>query len=118
MHDFRRLEVWKEGVDLAVTVYSLTSAMPRRELFGLTSQIRRAAISVPSNIAEGAGRGGTKEMAHFLRISLGSLAELESHLLMAVQLRYFTEEDLPVQAITTLKKRILRLHDQITGARP
>ena len=118
MHDFRRLEVWEEGIDLAATLYVLTSTMPKAELFGLTSQIRRAATSVPANVAEGSGRGGDKEMARFLKISIGSLSELESHLLLAARLGYLAGEDLPLQRIQTLRMRILRLHDRLTGTRP
>jgi four helix bundle protein len=77
------LEVWKKAMDLAVHVYSLTSEFPKEELYGLTSQIRRAAISIPSNIAEGAARHSRKEFVQFLYVASGSLAELETQLLLA-----------------------------------
>lgn len=77
------LRVWQAGMDLAEDCYGLTQGFPREEIYGLTSQIRRAATSVPANIAEGYGRGGPKEFAQFLRISQGSLKELETHLLLA-----------------------------------
>ncbi|HEX6946812.1 MAG TPA: four helix bundle protein [Acidimicrobiia bacterium] len=118
MHDFRRLEIWQDGIALAAHIYAITAQLPKSERYGLTTQIRRAAASVPSNIAEGAGRGGRKEMARFLQIALGSLSEMESHLVMAVTLEFLADEDLPVETIRSLRNRILRLHDQLTGARP
>ena len=77
------LEIWQEAVDLVVTIYALTSAFPHEERYGLTSQMRRSAGSVPANIAEGAARQTSKEFAHFLYIARGSLVELETHLLVA-----------------------------------
>ncbi len=78
MRDYRNLEVWKQGKLLAVTCYQATQRFPKEELYGLVSQIRRAAVSIPANIAEGAGRESEQEMVRFLRIALGSLNELET----------------------------------------
>lgn len=83
VNSYRDLRVWREGMTLAKGCYLLTKGFPREELFGLTSQIRRAAASVPANIAEGYGRESTGEYIHFLRIAQGSLKELETHLLLA-----------------------------------
>ena len=80
MHDYRKLEVYHEAVAWTAAVYRFTASLPKSERWGLTSQIRRCAASVPANIAEGAGRGGDREFARFLRIAIGSLCEFESHL--------------------------------------
>jgi four helix bundle protein len=83
----KNLDVWNRAMDLAVEVYSITSQFPKEELFGLVSQARRAAVSVPSNIAEGAARNSTKEYIRFLYMALGSIAELETQLLLAARLK-------------------------------
>ena len=80
------LDAWKVGMSLARAVYRATGQMPTDERFGLTSQMRRAAVSVPSNVAEGAARGSQREFAQFLFVSRGSLAELQTQLLLAEQL--------------------------------
>ena len=82
------LDVWKEAMKLAKEVYTLTARFPKEEMYGLSSQIRRASVSIPSNIAEGAARGSSKDFSRFLYISLGSLAELETQLLLAVDLGF------------------------------
>ncbi len=88
MGGHRRLRVWRAGVDLALAVYRLTEGFPRHEMFGLSSQMRRAAVSISANIAEGANRGGSRELRQFLLIARGSLAELETFLILARELRY------------------------------
>lgn len=80
---YRDLRVWKEAMELAADCYNLTRAMPREEAFGLTSQIRRAAASVPANVAEGYGRDSTGSYVQFLRNAQGSLKELETHILLS-----------------------------------
>ncbi|OBQ55403.1 four helix bundle protein [Tamlana sp. s12] len=82
------LDVWKKSVDLVELIYDLTAKFPKEEKFGLVSQMRRAAVSVPSNIAEGAARKGDKELVQFLMIVLGSLAELETQYLISVRLKF------------------------------
>ena len=86
----KNLDVWNRAMDLAAEVYSITSQFPKEELFGLVSQTRRAAVSVPSNIAEGAARGSRKQYIQFLYVALGSVAELETQLLLAIRLKLFT----------------------------
>ena len=86
MGDFKRLEVWRLAHVLTLEVYRVTRAFPPAERFGLKAQIRRAAISIPSNIAEGGGRTGDRELVRFLRIARGSAAELEYQLLLAQDL--------------------------------
>jgi four helix bundle protein len=82
------LQVWKTAMDLVAEVYSVTSWFPKEELYGLTSQVRRAAISIPSNIAEGAARHSRKEFVQFPHVASGSVAELETHLLLAARLGF------------------------------
>lgn len=108
------LEAWKKSIELVVTVYSEVKNFPEDEKFGLISQIKRAAISIPSNIAEGAARNSDKEMIRFLDISLGSLAELETQFIIAENLGYIKENELckkinEISAIIAgLKKYLLK----------
>ncbi|BCG48619.1 hypothetical protein GEOBRER4_n3514 [Citrifermentans bremense] len=88
IHSYRDLKVWQLGVDLAAEVYDVTRLFPKSEIFGLSSQLQRAAVSVPSNIAEGHARGSTKDFIHFLNISLGSVAEVETQLLIGQRIEY------------------------------
>lgn len=81
------------GIELVSDIYRLTKTFPREELFGLTDQIRRAAVSIPSNIAEGHGRQGKKEFAQFVQIAYGSLAETETQLIIASNLHYLSQQD-------------------------
>ncbi|MCS6796221.1 MAG: four helix bundle protein, partial [Raineya sp.] len=81
MHNYRELKVWQKAVDLVTKVYQITYQFPSEEKFGLVSQIRRCAISIPSNIAEGAGRNTTKDFANFLSIANGACSELSTQFL-------------------------------------
>ena len=92
MKSYEELDVWQKGVSLAIEVYKVTELFPRSEQFGLTGQIRRAATSIPANIAEGWGRGSTKEYIQFLLVARGSLLELETHLVISQKLNYVKEE--------------------------
>jgi len=83
MQDFRRLRVWQAAHVLTLSVYQMTRVFPREELYGLTSQVRRAAGSVPANIAEGCGRHTARDAAQFFQVAMGSACELEYHLLLA-----------------------------------
>ena len=111
------LVVWNKSMDLVESVYILTEKFPAKETYGLSSQLRRAAVSVPSNIAEGAARQNTKELIQFAFIALGSLAEMETQIEIAYRLKYITENtDCKIQIdeirrmltsmITALKKRL------------
>ena len=91
MQDFRNLKVWKAAHALTLDVYALTTDFPRAEMFGLTSQIRRASASIGANIAEGCGRRGDPELSRFLQIAMGSASELEYHLLLARDLNMLSE---------------------------
>lgn len=96
IQSFRDLEVWKVAMDLAVECYRVMKVFPKDELFGMTSQIRRAATSIPANIAEGQGREHTKEFLHFLSVARGSLMELQTYLLLAQRVGLLKEAELPV----------------------
>jgi four helix bundle protein len=93
MQDFRTLEVWQKAHQVTLAAYRVTKAFPADERFGLTSQIRRAASSVPANIAEGCGRRGDAEFHRFLQIAMGSASELEYHLLLSRDLAYLKAAD-------------------------
>jgi four helix bundle protein len=93
VQDFRKLEVWQKSHLLAIDTYRLTEAFPKDELYNLTSQIHRASISIPSNIAEGCGRGGGIELGRFLQIAFGSACELEYQLLLANDLKFLNGKD-------------------------
>ncbi|QNP41635.1 four helix bundle protein [Lysobacter solisilvae (ex Woo and Kim 2020)] len=93
MKSYRELEVWREAIDLVGSIYALSSRFPSDERFGLTAQLRRAAVSVPSNIAEGHARSSTRDFLRFLSISLGSLAELETQLVIAHRLGFADDHE-------------------------
>ncbi len=92
MKNYRELEVWKKAMDMVVAVYGLTAEFPAQERYGLASQMQRAAVSVPANIAEGYGRVHRGDYLHHLSIARGSLAELETHLTLAVRLEFVERE--------------------------
>lgn len=102
------LEVWKQSIDLVTDIYRITEGFPKNEGFGLTSQIRRASVSVPANISEGAARNSTKEFIQFLYIGLGSLSELETLLIISENLRFMQSEPF-LNRITALRKMLIRL---------
>ena len=114
MQSFRDLEVWKVAMDLAAECYKVTKTFPKDELFGMTSQIRRAAASIPANIAEGQGRDHTKEFLNFLSIARGSLMEVQTHLLLAQRVGLLNEADL--QALLTLCERISQMISRLRQA--
>jgi four helix bundle protein len=97
---FRELRVWQLGMEVAEKIYRLTADFPKSETYGLSSQMRRSAISIPSNIAEGQGRDSTKEFLHFLAIAFGSICELETQLLLAHRFSYLSDQDLQTILVT------------------
>ena len=111
--DHKDLEVWKKSMDLVVQVYQMTQLFPETEKYGLTSQMRRAAVSIPSNIAEGAARKGDKELMQFLSISIGSLSELETQHLIAIRLGFVTKEDSLDQQLIEVKKLLIGFKNYI-----
>ena len=92
MRDFRKIQVWQKSHELTLRLYTVTSAFPKEELYGLTSQIRRASASIASNIAEGCGRNTQTELARFVHIASGSASELDYHLLLAHDLGFIDQD--------------------------
>jgi len=108
MRDFRSLQVWEKAHKLTLVVYKATHAFPKGELYGLTSQLRRAAASIPTNIAEGCGRDGENELGRFMQIAMGSASEVEYLLLLARDLGYLENAIYqPIERDTTEVKRML-----------
>lgn len=93
MHRYKELKVWQKAIDLAVEVYQITEKLPKEERYGLISQINRCVVSIPSNIAEGAGRNTKKDFDNFLGISLGSSFELDTQLVISNRLGYVSADD-------------------------
>ena len=92
MRDFREIKVWEKSHLLTLEIYKVTAVFPREEIYGLTSQVRRASASIPANIAEGFGRGGNAELARFLQIAMGSACEVEYHVLLAKDLNLLSKK--------------------------
>ena len=111
MRNFRKLDVWNDARKLVSDIYRLSKELPSDEKFGLTSQIRRCVVSVPANIAEGSAKYSQREFIRFLQISLGSLYELESHLILAEDLEFIKEKSTSpiIKKVQTLQKRISAL---------
>lgn len=105
--DHKEMDVWKRSMDLVEMVYEVSDQFPKEEIYGLTSQIRRAAVSVPSNIAEGAARKGNKEFAQFINIALGSLAEVETQYMLWIRLGFISKKMELVELIVSVKKLLL-----------
>lgn len=93
MRDYKKLKVWQKAYELGSQVYKLTKSFPKEEIYGLTSQLRRAAVSIPSNIAEGSRRSTEKDFKSFLHNAYGSIAELEVQIMYAKELEYLTSND-------------------------
>ena len=106
---YKDLIVWQKAMDLVCLIYEVTKSFPKDELYGLTSQIRRAVVSVPSNIAEGQARQSTPEFKRFLSIARGSMAEIETQLLIGLRLNYFRESQL---------HKIMAIHTEISKMLP
>lgn len=103
------LKVWQEAMNLVVVIYEISESFPSKEVYGLTSQLRRASVSIPSNIFEGAGRRGNKEFVRFLYIALGSLPEVETQLEIAYRLKYLNEVEIITQRIYFIRKMLSNL---------
>ena len=115
--NFRRLVVWQKAMELTAVIYQLVKKMPKEELYSLSDQMRRAVVSIPSNIAEERERNTDKEFVHFLKIARGSKAELETHLLICVKVNYLTETDIS-EAMNLLTEVGKMLNSLITKLTP
>lgn len=111
MHRYQDLKVWQKSMDLVEKVYSITNQLPSKEQFGLTSQINRSAVSIPSNIAEGAGRNSPREFNQFLGIASGSLFELETQLIIVKRVGYLSDDSVrsSIELIGEIHKMIYGL---------
>ena len=120
MHDFRRLHVWMKARELAVAVDGLTHRFPRTDRGVVGGQLRRAALSVPSNIAEGCGKGSRKETVRFLQIAAGSAKETESHLLIACDLGYLTavEREQHLDTTRSIQRMLIALMKKLSIEEP
>jgi len=110
------LDAWKISRRLVSAVYLMTQGFPKEELFGLAAQMRRAAVSVPSNIAEGAARTGDREYAQFVSLARGSLSELETQLLIATDLGYIKESDPIFSMVDSASRLLTGLHQALRGS--
>lgn len=109
MSNHKELDAWKLSIELVSEIYEITKTFPKEEIYGLTNQIRRCAVSIPSNIAEGSARQSDKELVQFLYISLGSLAELETQLIIAQKLSYALDLQYFFDKLNAIKKMVLGL---------
>lgn len=116
--NFRDLKIWQSGMEIVIIIYTLTSKYPKEELFSLVSQMRRAAVSMPSNIAEGFARQHNKEYVQFLYISLGSAAELETQIEISCKLNYISESDKNelIEMIKTFSRMTASLIKCVSGS--
>ena len=115
MNRFKDLHVWQKSMRLASLIYEITEIIPEKEKFGLISQLRRNAVSIPSNIAEGAGRNSNKEYCYFLSISQGSTFELETQLLICVDLKYLKTEEIEktINLITEIQNMLYSFQQKL-----
>ena len=93
MQDYKKIDVWKRSYEFSKEIYGITSSFPDEEKFGLASQVRRAAVSIPINIAEGSGRNSRKDFANFIQIAIGSASEVECELLLSKDLNFIDDEN-------------------------
>ncbi len=120
METHKDLRVWQQSIEMVTSIYMLTQTFPKEELFGLVSQMRRASVSVPSNIAEGYARGTDKEKLHFLRVSSGSMSEVETQLMLSLNLGYIYQEKYNelAEAISSIWKQLNALISSIKKRLP
>ena len=117
MKDFRQLKVWQKAHELTLAVYQLTATFPREELYGLSSQLRRAGSSIAANLAEGCGRNGDAELARFCSMAMGSASELEYHLLLGRDLKLIKDKDYEAldHRTTELKRMLAALMQKLNA---
>ncbi len=117
MHNLKELKIWNKAIDLTVEVYKATASFPKEEVYGLTSQIRRSAVSVPSNISEGAGRNSNKEFIHFLGIANGSSYELQTQLIISNKLNLISDLTLQplLKEVEEIQKMTYKFQNTLTN---
>ena len=117
MHNYKNLHIWQDGIKLARRIYEITSTFPANEKYGIVSQMTRAAVSIPSNIAEGAGRNSNKDFANFLSIAIGSIFELHTQVVICGQIELLNKETVQQleEQIFTLQQQILTYKQRIKG---
>ncbi len=115
MRDFKKYDVWNYGREFCSAVYQETANFPKEEIYGLTSQIRRASLSIPTNISEGCGRKSDKEFANFINIALGSALEVENLLIISNDLSYLSDQafDVLEKKINKIKRKLYNLHQRL-----
>ena len=113
MSDYKDLKVWQESMNLVEEIYTLVRILPKEETYALSDQLRRAIVSVPSNIAEGQNRNTNKEFVQFLYIALGSISEVETQLLIGQRLKYFDNINNELSSITKIRKMLNALINSI-----
>ena len=115
MRDFSKLFIWQRSHRLVMSIYDVTNKFPKTEIFGLTSQIRRASSSIPINISEGCGRETNKDFARFLQIAIGSACEVEYELLLAKELKYLKEQEYNElsKEVVTIRKMIIKYQSEL-----
>ena len=120
MHDFKRLQVWQRAKELAVAIDDLSRSFPRSDHGVIANQLRRAALSIPTNIAEGCGKSSRKETARFLQIALGSAKETENHLIIAGDLRYITAgtREKQIDEVTAIQRMLVGLMRNLQESGP
>ncbi len=119
MRNYEDLEVWQRAHALTITVYRISESFPRSEMFGLTSQIRRAGNSIGANLAEGCGRWGDTELARYVQIAMGSAAELQNHLRLAKDLGFLRPTDYAsvLDDVTSIRQMLTALRQKLRGVR-
>jgi four helix bundle protein len=115
MHNFRELRIWKDSMEIAKTVHTFTLKFPKEERYAITQQINKCSVSIPSNIAEGAGRRTKKDFSHFISIAIGSSFELETQLILSGEFDYINKEPLTglLLRITTLQRMMNKFRDTL-----
>ncbi len=110
------LEAWKQSIDFVIHIYELTAGFSKNETYGLSSQMQRAAVSIPSNIAEGCARSSYKDTSRFLDIAIGSIAEIETHLIIAQKLKYIQNIENIIQEHNKIKALVSGLRKQVVNS--
>jgi len=112
MHNFKELDIWKDSKDFSVAIYKLTLGFPKFETYGIISQINRAVVSIPSNIAEGAGRETNKYFSRFISMALGSSFELETQLIIALEINYIVKDNFDnlIKQLNIIQKKLVNFN--------